>query len=214
MSFYNGFSNIIPTSCRRRSRILAPLASDIFFARGYAGALTVAAWLALFGMLTLLRESTQLRMILLPGLCLFVGLCLISLYDARYFVIPDAPLIVLSLCAPFVWPALDVDEASRRVFAAAIAYASLRFVAHAYEAMRGEPGLGDGDAKLYAVAGLWLGMSGLPGCLIYAALSALVSAVIALRLGALADARAPLPFGPHLALGLWLSFALGPLELG
>jgi leader peptidase (prepilin peptidase)/N-methyltransferase len=82
------------------------------------------------------------------------------------------------------------------------------------EAVRGEAGVGGGDARLFAVTGLWLGLSALPGCLIYASLSALAAAIISLRRGVIADSQAPLPFGPHLALGLWLSYTLGPLEFG
>jgi leader peptidase (prepilin peptidase) / N-methyltransferase len=203
-----------PPSCGRRRRALAPLAADIVLARGDARALTPAAWLAFLGLFAFLSLTAAPDRILLSSLCLFAGLCLISLFDARYFVIPDGPLAFLFAVAPLAWPALDLQEVLWRLAAGVAGYVSLRFVALVYEALRGQGGVGDGDARLFAVAGLWLGLSGLPGCLFYAALSALVSAAISLRLGTLPDSRAPLPFGPHLALGLWLSFAIGPLEFG
>lgn len=80
-----------------------------------------------------------------------------------------------------------------------------------FQRWRRVPGLGEGDARLFALAGLWLGFDGLVSCLLIAVFSAAVAAVIALRDGALVHARDPLPFGPHLALGFWLTWTLGPV---
>jgi leader peptidase (prepilin peptidase) / N-methyltransferase len=213
MSIRKSLPGLSP-ACARRRRSLAPLAVDILLARGDAKALTPAAWLAVAGLFALLGQTTELGLLLAPSLCLFACLCLISLFDARYFVIPDGPLVALCACAPLVWLGLEPEEALWRLPAAAMGYAALRFVAVVYEWRRGHAGVGEGDARLYAVAGLWLGFPGLPGCLIYAALSALLSAAVARRQGSLTDLHAPLPFGPHLALGLWLTYVLGPLEFG
>jgi leader peptidase (prepilin peptidase) / N-methyltransferase len=205
-------SALPPSSCSRRRRTLAPLAADIFLARGDARALTPAAWAAFLGFFALLPQGPD--RLLLSGLGLIAGLCLISLFDARYFVIPDGPLAFVFAIAPLAWPVYDLQEVLLRLTASAAGYATLRFITHGYEALRGQAGVGEGDARLFAAAGLWLGLPGLPGCFVYATLSALVSAVISIRLGALSDSREPLPFGPHLALGLWLSFTIGPLEFG
>jgi leader peptidase (prepilin peptidase) / N-methyltransferase len=201
-------------SCRRRRRALSLLAGHILFARGDGSALTPTAWLGLVGLFALVGQSEDLGLLLLPSICLFLCLCVIAIFDARYFVIPDGPMIIMSLSAPLAWLGLNPGDVLWRFLAAATGYAALRLVALAYEWIRGNEGIGEGDARLYAVAGLWLGFPGLPGCLIYAALSALLSALIALRRGTIADIRAPLPFGPHLALGLWFSFVFGPLEFG
>lgn len=214
MSILTHIRGSLPSSCTRRRRTLTPLARDILFARGDARPLTPAAWGAFFGLFALIGESSDLGLLLLPSLCLFVGLCLIALFDARYFVVPDGPVIFLCACAMLVWPALDLQEATWRIVAAATAYAGFRLLGAAYEAARGHAGIGEGDAGLYAVAGLLLGIPGLASCLLYATLSALISAAISLRLGILADMREPLPFAPHLALGIWLSYVFGPIELG
>jgi leader peptidase (prepilin peptidase)/N-methyltransferase len=209
-----GAKPLISLSCGRRRRALLPLAADIVMARGDAVALTPAAWIAFAGLSGLLGQSTELGPLLAPSLCLFAGLCLIALFDARYFVIPDGPLIALGLLAPLLWPDLDLQEILVRLAAGGFGFGALRFVAEIYERLRGQAGVGEGDARLYGVAGLWLGFPGLASCLVYAALSALLAAIIALRRGTLADMRTPLPFGPHLALGLWLSFVFGPLVFG
>jgi leader peptidase (prepilin peptidase)/N-methyltransferase len=191
-----------------------PLARDIFFWRGDGRALAPAAWAAAFALLALLGQWADVGFFLIPSLLLLPALGLIALYDARYFVIPDGPVLFLGLCGFATFLIGAPQEAASRLAAGAVGYAAMRLVALAYETLRGAPGVGEGDAKLYALAGIWLGFAGLPSCLIYAVLSALISAVVALRQGTLEDARQPIPFGPHLALGLWLVWVFGPLEAG
>lgn len=203
-----------PASCRRRRRALAPVARDIFLARADARPLTATAWLFLLTLGAALAQGAAFGWLLLPSLCLFAGLCVVALFDARFFVIPDGPLLSLALCG-LATSLPDAPQAiAARLAAGALGFVALRVVALAYETLRGAPGVGEGDARLFAVAGLWLGFEGLPSCLVYATLSALLSAVVALRIGALKDARTPLPFGPHLSLGLWLAWVFGPLEFG
>lgn len=201
-------------TCRRRRRVLAPLAHDILLWRGDGRALTPAAWAAACALLALLWQWADVGLFLIPSFLLLPALGLIALYDARFFVIPDGPVLFLGLCGFGTFLIGAPQEAATRLAAGAAGYASMRLVAFAYEALRGAPGVGEGDAKLFALAGVWLGFAGLPSSLIYAVFSALISAVVALRQGALEDARQPIPFGPHLALGLWLVWVFGPLEAG
>lgn len=201
-------------ACARRRRALAPLARDILAGRGDGRALAPAAWAAIFALARLLLQGADAGSVLVPSLALFAVLCLIAVFDARYFVIPDGPIAFLAATGLATVVLTAPQEAASRLAAGAIAFAALRAVAFAYETLRGAPGVGEGDAKLYGVAGLWIGLSGLPGCLLYAVLSALLSAALAMRQGALSHAREPIPFGPHLALGLWLVWSIGPLEFG
>jgi leader peptidase (prepilin peptidase)/N-methyltransferase len=79
--------------------------------------------------------------------------------------------------------------------------------------LRGREGLGQGDAKLLAAAGAWLGAVALPQVILVAALSALLVAA-ALRLsGRTMHAHSALPFGPFLALAIWALWLFGPLPL-
>ncbi|QGM96079.1 prepilin peptidase [Methylocystis parvus] len=199
-------------ACGRRRRALAPLARRILLARDEGRPFAPAAWAALLSLAALLAEEPGF--IVWPSLLLFGGLCLISLFDARYFVIPDGPLLALALCGGAVALANAPHEAALKLAAGAAGYAAFRSVAFIYARLRGEAGVGEGDAKLYGLAGLWLGFSGLPGALVYGVLSALLSSVIAMRQGTLESVRQPIPFGPHLALGLWLIWVFGPLEAG
>jgi len=79
--------------------------------------------------------------------------------------------------------------------------------------LRGREGLGQGDAKLLAAAGAWLGAYALPQVILVAALAALLAAA-ALRLsGREIRALSALPFGPFLAVAIWALWLFGPLPL-
>lgn len=198
---------------RHCARLVAP-ATMILSARGEGRALAHVAWIAIAGLGYSLLDPVQLGWWSLPTLALFCALALITLFDARYFVIPDGPLLVLLSCGAAMLPLGDTHDILDRLLAAACAYAALRAVDLIYERLRGREGLGLADAKLFALAGLWLGLGALPGCLLLAVASALVSALVGAREGRLTHARQPIPFGPHLALGFWLSWSLGPFVAG
>lgn len=201
-------------SCGRRLRVLAPLARNIALARGSGRALAPAAWAAFFGLAYLFTQAPEFGLYLAPGVALFLALCLAALFDIRYFIIPDGPLWFLFAIGAATTLLGAPEETPDRLAAAATGYAALWIVDRAYERLRGFPGVGEADARLFAAAGLWLGFRGLPSCLVFAVLSALVAAVLSIREGSLQSAREPIPFGPHLALGLWLVWVLGPLEFG
>jgi leader peptidase (prepilin peptidase)/N-methyltransferase len=133
--------------------------------------------------------------------------------DVRRLILPDVltlPLIVAGLLAAAV---LDPDSLAERALGAALGYLALRAVAWAYLRLRGREGLGQGDAKLLAAAGAWLGAVALPQIILVAALSALLVAA-ALRLsGRTMHAHSALPFGPFLALAIWALWLFGPLPL-
>ena len=202
-------------SCRPyRRRQLFAFAREILTARGDGRAFAHVAWLAAAGLVVLLLDPLQLGWRIVPSLALFGALAFIGLFDARYFLIPDIPLALLFAAGLLTVLANDPGATSAHLLAAAGGYGFFFGVAFAYERLRGRAGLGRADFALFAAAGLWLGVEGLPTCLFVAVASALLSALAALRGKTLDDARQPIPFGPHLALGLWLVWAIGPLEAG
>jgi leader peptidase (prepilin peptidase)/N-methyltransferase len=133
--------------------------------------------------------------------------------DLRRWLLPDVltlPLIVVGI-AEAGW--LAPSELTDRAVGAVCGYLVLRLVAWVYRMMRGRDGLGQGDAKLLAAAGAWVGASGLPSVLAGAACSALVGAGVLVLCGTRLSRYSALPFGPFLALATWLVWLLGPLLL-
>jgi len=63
-------------------------------------------------------------------------------------------------------------------------------------------GLGLGDVKFLAAAGIWIGIAGLPMLLLVAALTALGAAGIMQLAGRDMTRQTSVPFGPFLAIGL------------
>jgi len=141
-----------------------------------------------------------------PDCVLGWGLLALAWIDWNHMRLPDAltlPLIPAGLAAAW-WedPGLAMDHA----VAAAGGYLLFRGVAWAYRRLRGREGLGQGDAKLLAVAGAWVGVAGLSWVLLGGALIGLLLAAVRGR----ALAGAPVPFGPPLALALWIVRLHGP----
>jgi leader peptidase (prepilin peptidase)/N-methyltransferase len=69
-------------------------------------------------------------------------------------------------------------------------------------------GLGLGDVKFLAAAGIWIGVAGLPILLLIAALTALAAAAIMQLTGRAMTRRTSLPFGPFLTIGLLLALVI------
>ena len=133
--------------------------------------------------------------------------------DWDHLRLPDAltlPLLALGLLATW-W--LDPDAAADHALAAVTGYLAFRGIALAYRMLRRREGLGEGDAKLIAAAGAWVGLAGLPTVTLAAALIAL-STTLAQRLFRRPAADTPIPFGPYLALATWLVRLYGATDLG
>ncbi len=123
--------------------------------------------------------------------------------DARAMVLPDAltlPLVLAGLgWALIAEPDRIVDHAA----GAALGWIIFWAVARGYRALRGRDGMGEGDAKLLAAGGAWVGWAGIGPVMLGAALTGLAVA-LALRLrGRHLGALTALPFGPPLALAIW-----------
>lgn len=131
--------------------------------------------------------------------------------DARSWLLPDAltlPLVVAGLVEALV---LDRDQLTGRALGAAFGYLALRALAYLYRRLRGRDGLGQGDAKLLAAAGAWVGAAALPQVILLAALAALGAALCARLAGVRLAAFSALPFGPFLALATWVVWLLPAL---
>ena len=151
---------------------------------------------------------------LLLGCYLLLILAAICAIDARYGIIPDSlvlALVIGGMLQLFLSGNYDLMQHGLEV---ALVFAAACLFRATYRWLRGQDGLGFGDVKFFAIAVLWIGIEGVPELLLAAVLSALASIVILRAEGFDIQGKQAISFGPHLAVGLWLTWIAGPLQLG
>ncbi|WP_245328852.1 prepilin peptidase [Bradyrhizobium centrolobii] len=136
----------------------------------------------------------------------------IAITDARSFLIPD-PLnvagVMLGIANVAVLGQGDLVAMAEAVLRAALVAGAFLGLHLAYLRLRRRRGIGLGDVKLAAVAGIWLDWSIVPIAIEIAALSAL--ATYALRRYVLRHRLGPntrLPFGLFFAPAIWIGWLL------
>jgi leader peptidase (prepilin peptidase)/N-methyltransferase len=145
------------------------------------------------------------------GAGLAVLMVAIAAVDARLFIIPDE-LTAAALVLGFAYAAVqDAD-----MMLQALAWSLVRGAAPAlvflgvragYRRWRGREGIGLGDVKLAAVAGVWLDWPAIPVAIDIAAVAALGAYLIAFLCFRRAVRRTTrLPFGLFLAPAIWLAW--------
>lgn len=124
--------------------------------------------------------------------------------DWRHMRLPDVltlPLIVAGLCVTALW---RPEELTWHAVGAIAGYSTFRLIALGYRWWRGIDGLGEGDAKLMAAAGAWLGLAALPYVALGAASSGIVLILATGLAGRQVSARTAIPFGPALSASIWI----------
>ena len=139
-------------------------------------------------------------------------LCLLSAVlawiDIRHGIIPD--WLNLTIAAVGLSKAMIVGgplaglEAVCEGAAIGVIFLLLRRL---YFAFRKLQGLGLGDVKFLAAAGIWVGVAGLPMLLLVAALTALACAGVMQLAGRQLTGQTSMSFGPFLAIGLLFASA-------
>jgi leader peptidase (prepilin peptidase)/N-methyltransferase len=146
--------------------------------------------------------------------CLGWSLMTLAVIDFRWFLLPDLltlPLLALGLAMA---ASLSWRQAGDATLGAGAAFAAFVLVGMLYRRIRGQDGLGLGDAKLVAAGGAWVGWQGLPSVALLAAIGGIAGIWISGRLVSAASRRDPIPFGPYLAAAIWLVWLYGPLIPG
>jgi leader peptidase (prepilin peptidase)/N-methyltransferase len=139
------------------------------------------------------------------------ALILLAVIDLREYLLPDAvtlPLIAAGLALSFVGLGAPLEHGIGAV-AGFVLFAAIGW---AWERASGREALGLGDAKLFAAAGAWVGWMGLPSVMLLAGVLGLAFGLIR-HFVTHAGLRQPMPFGPALAAGMWLTWAYGPLSI-
>jgi leader peptidase (prepilin peptidase)/N-methyltransferase len=129
-------------------------------------------------------------------------LLLAAWIDAETMRLPDIltlPLVLAGLAATWRFtPWALYNHAA----AAALGYLCFRALNATYRAVRQHDGLGEGDAKLLAAAGAWLGVAVLPYVVVSAGVIGIAIAI--LRYGLVnAPVNRPIAFGPALAIAFF-----------
>jgi leader peptidase (prepilin peptidase)/N-methyltransferase len=214
------FGRSVCTSCNVRLTPidLVPVVSFVAFnGRCRHCGSTIGAFhlvIELLAILAVLWAATALESGTLLWLSCVLGWTLLALVviDYRHYVLPDyltLPLIPLGVLA--VWVAAPYSLADSLIGAAVglVFIVVLRFF---YGIVRKREGIGLGDAKLLAAAGAWVTWEGLPTVILISALSGIVFAVgRSMVLKSPLSGALRIPFGPFLALGLWIVWLYGPL---
>lgn len=143
-------------------------------------------------------------------------LAAIAVIDARWYLIPDTlnaaglALGLVHAAAVALDPLDGVLTALARGVVLALLFLALRL---GYRAWRGRDGLGLGDVKLAAVAGVWLEVAAIPVAIEIAALAGLLAYGLAqvMRRGsrrAMLRGYDRLPFGLFFAPAIWIGWML------
>lgn len=147
------------------------------------------------------------------GAGLALAVLAIAVVDGQRFLVPDslnAAALMLGLACSVVTgqgePVAALTGAMLRAASLALIFLGLRLI---FVRLRGRHGLGVGDVKLAAVAGVWLDWPLMPVAIEIAAISAL--SVYLLRRYVLRHplkASSRLPFGLHFAPAIWIAWLL------
>ncbi len=171
----------------------------------------IAAFLGLYALLSapfLLHEGFEPELMALSAL-LAAALALLSAIDLREYRLPDLLTLPLTALGLLATPLMLEASPLWQTASAAIGFLLMAGIGLAYARLRGEPGLGLGDAKLMAAAGAWLGAEALASVLLWACGSAILALLLARWRGSEVSAKTRLPFGPFLAFGIWLVWLYG-----
>ena len=136
------------------------------------------------------------------GFCLALALVALAVIDFKTFILPNTITFPL-IAGGFIFGYLFADL-KNAALGALIGYFGFVALELAYKKLRNRDGLGRGDAKLLAAGGAWCGWYGLPFIILIASAFGLVHA---LMISAKSKGeQKELPFGPHLALGIFLTW--------
>ena len=139
-------------------------------------------------------------------------LLLLAALDVEHHWLPDRltlPLIPAGLLVAWLGIGPPLQD---RLIGAAAGFVALWGIAAGYRALRGREGLGEGDPKLLAGIGAWLGWQALPFVLLSAGLLGLAAVALSIARGRQVAATDRLPLGTLMALAgwpLWLLTASG-----
>ena len=133
---------------------------------------------------------------------------------ALAFIDMDTQLLPNAITSPLLWSGLLVNmgniftDIQSAVVGAVAGYLSLWLIYHGYKLIARKEGMGQGDFKLLAAIGAWLGWQMLPLVILFSSVAGVIvgtSLVFVARRGY----HVPIPFGPFLAGGAMVALLWG-----
>ena len=181
-----------------------------------AGLWLTAAWAIGLGAGTVSADSVTTLVTLVGGVVLISLLMPLVLIDIDHLWLPEpicragviSGLLATGLVAAFSEQQTDGSLLFNHLLASAAGLLVLEALSALAERLVGQPALGLGDAKLAAMAGAWLGLAGLGIAMGVAVISGALFGVMGRITGRLKP-REPFPFGPFIAVGIWLVWLMG-----
>jgi leader peptidase (prepilin peptidase)/N-methyltransferase len=161
--------------------------------------------------------ATLVNAAVLPGAWVWVGsvlawsLIAIAAIDWRHLEIPDRFSLPLVLAGLAVAAVDGPDRLFDAAIGASVGFTAFAIIAWVYRRLRGRAGLGDGDSRLMAAAGAWVGWQGLAAVTLYGAGAGLVWALARGAWRGHLETASPMAFGPFLGLGIWIVWLFGPV---
>ncbi len=147
----------------------------------------------------------------LSGLVFSWSLIALTVIDIDHQLLPDA------ITFPLLWIGLLLSlfklhtNAHDAIIGAVLGYLCLWSVAKLFKIIRKKDGMGQGDFKLLAVLGAWLGWQALPALVLIAALLGLISSIGFLFTKPYSQYQnLCIPFGPYLSLAGLIMLLWGP----
>ena len=140
---------------------------------------------------------------------LLVVLLWLSWFDLTEMRLPDFLTLPL-IAAGLTWAVFVTHQPVPAAIGAVAGYIMIWGLGVFWQKVRGQQGIGLGDAKLLAASGAWLGWVGLPFALMIAsATGLLVAGLMSLGMRRQIEFSSAIPFGPFLALGFWVTWSFG-----
>lgn len=179
----------------------------------HSRAIRVAGFAGLFGLIAApaVAGAGMPAGAMLATALLGVLLALLSAIDWATYRLPDVLTLPLAAAGLILAWVNGWGDPALRAGAAVAGGAGLALSGWLYEYVRGRPGLGLGDAKLYGAAGAWVGFEGLASVLLLACGAAMLFLAAAHLRGRKLALGTAIPFGPFLALGAWMVWLYGPI---
>lgn len=172
--------------------------------------LTFLSWLLLTIVAVVAGAAFEFNRPTSFSLLLLAALTTLIWFDLRYTILPNLvtlPLIGIGL----IWTWRSAGSWTNAIAGIIVGYLGVRLLNSAWRVFRRRDGIGQGDAKLVAAAGAWLGGLALPMVILIASVSALAYLLIIGR-GKMPPMNTRIPFGPFICFAFWVCWVF-PIAL-